>query len=329
VPATKSAETAATLKKANIKRGVSLYSYIGDFGSSMTLEDCLLEFQDMGCHGVEILSEAHVPDYPNPSNAWVDHWYRMFDKYNVQPAYYSSWLDDEVGPEENVEVLLRDMRLAQRLGFKAMRPKIAGSRHRPAPGARPGPGFGYLVDPKWEEWVLKCLPYAEKLNVKFAPEIATGSIKTGPVIHDLVAFCEKYKPEYFGIHIDTWLFSTKPARLEDVAFQTDQDEEKLLKNQRGGGAMGGIGGKSPNAPRDILLILPYVIHFHLKFTEMSDDYTEYNMPFADLFAALKEGGYNGWVCSEYDGPRDRGLASFQVRRQHVMLKRLLGEYQNI
>ena len=39
------------------KRGVSIYSYTELFQLGMTLEDCFLEMQDMGAHGVEILAD--------------------------------------------------------------------------------------------------------------------------------------------------------------------------------------------------------------------------------------------------------------------------------
>src|SRR5512136_137310 len=143
--ATGVASAAEAPKKAKFKRGVSLYSYNGDHLSSMSLEDCFMEMDDMGAHSLEILSEQHIPGYPNPSNAWVDHWYKMLDKYRITPAFYSCWTSDIGTVQDCVDWLVRDMRLANRLGFKRMRPKSVGGRSRPAPGARVGPGFGNPV----------------------------------------------------------------------------------------------------------------------------------------------------------------------------------------
>ncbi len=327
------ATPAAAAKKATIRRGVSLYSYIGDFQSSMTLEDCFMEMDDMGARGLEILSEAHIPDYPNPSNAWVDHWYKMLEKYQITPAFYSSWLEDTTTPQETLEHMLRDMQLARRLGFKRMRPKVAGVRTRPAPGTRVGPGFGSSIDPKWEEWVSKALPYAEKLDVKFAPEIHEPTTLNSQVVQDIVAFCQKTKTEHFGLQIDTGIFSTRRARLGDTAFESEPDPEREKRFAAMAAGQGGRGGAArpqgtPSQPKELLQVLPYTIHFHFKFWEMLEDFTEYSIPFDGVVAALKEGGYDGWVCSEYEGPRTQGLASLQLRRQHVMLKRLLGEYES-
>lgn len=310
-----------------IRRGVSLFSYIGDFGSAMTLEDCFMEMNDMGAYGLEILSEAHVPDYPNPSNEWVDHWFKMMDKYRIKPAFYSSWTEDLNTPQQNMDHVLRDMRLAARLGFKRMRPKVAGARVRPEPGTRVGPGFGSKIDPKWEEWVLRLHDHAEKLDVSFAPEFNSPGFIGGQVYNDLLAFCEKYKPTHFGVQLDTAIFQTRGSRVRDGDFETEPDPNRG-QGAAGRGAPGGRGGgqsRTPDKITDAVPILPYVTHFHGKFWEMLDDFTEYSIPFDEVIAGLKEAKWDGYFCSEYEGPRTQGLASLQLRRHHVMLKRLIGE----
>ena len=52
---------------ATFKLGVTLYSYTGDYGVTMTLEDCIADAVDAGATGIEILSETHIPGYPNPT----------------------------------------------------------------------------------------------------------------------------------------------------------------------------------------------------------------------------------------------------------------------
>jgi hypothetical protein len=44
--------------------GVSLYSYMGDYGTVMDLEAALASVADIGATGVEILGEGHIPNYP-------------------------------------------------------------------------------------------------------------------------------------------------------------------------------------------------------------------------------------------------------------------------
>ena len=54
------------------KRGIALYSYSAEFGFEKTLEDCFEELKDMGAHGIEILANTHIENYPYPTDAWVD-----------------------------------------------------------------------------------------------------------------------------------------------------------------------------------------------------------------------------------------------------------------
>jgi len=75
------------------KRGVSIYSYSGEYGWSMDLEDCFADMRDMGAHGLEILGNAHIDGYPNPSEAWLDRWFYLLDKYEIIPVEYGHWID--------------------------------------------------------------------------------------------------------------------------------------------------------------------------------------------------------------------------------------------
>ena len=51
------------------KRGVSLYSYSGEFGFEKNLEECFEDICDMGAHGIEILANTHIENYPSAGNA--------------------------------------------------------------------------------------------------------------------------------------------------------------------------------------------------------------------------------------------------------------------
>ena len=106
------------------KRGVAFYSYSAEFGLSKTLEDCFEDVHDMGAHGIEILANTHIENYPYPTDEWVDKWFRLCDKYEILPVEYGNWIDSHVlggrdlTTEESYEMLARDIRLAHRLGFQ-------------------------------------------------------------------------------------------------------------------------------------------------------------------------------------------------------------------
>jgi hypothetical protein len=63
---------------------------------------------------------------------------------------------------------------------------------------------------------------------------------------------------------------------------------------------------------------------------MTEDLVEYSIPYDKVVAVLDEGGYEGYICSEYEGNRwiedaEPVQCVEQVRRQQEMLKRLIGE----
>ena len=64
--------------QAGPKRGVALYSYSAEFGFEKQLEDCFEEIKDMNAHGIEILANTHIENYPYPTDEWVDKWFALF-----------------------------------------------------------------------------------------------------------------------------------------------------------------------------------------------------------------------------------------------------------
>jgi sugar phosphate isomerase/epimerase len=92
-------------------------------------------------------------------------------------------------------------------------------------------------------------------------------------------------------------------------------------------------------PEDILEIIPYIISIHGKFYEMTEipgkpgQYEDVSIDYENVIKYLKQGGYNGYINSEYEGQRsqqDRGIENLadeveEVRRHHEMLARLIGE----
>ena len=151
------------------KRGVALYSYSAEFGLTKSLEECFEDLHDMGAHGIEILANTHIENYPNPTDEWVEKWFRLCDKYEIVPVEYGNWIDSHVlgyrdlTTEESYEMLARDIRLAHRLGFTVMRTKM--------------PVINDALEPvkNWREIIKMALPLAEELGIKMCPEIHTPS----------------------------------------------------------------------------------------------------------------------------------------------------------
>jgi sugar phosphate isomerase/epimerase len=292
----------APAKAGTPKRGVSLYSYTGDFGITMTLEDCLADMSDMNAEGLEVLANTHIDGYPNPTDAWVNQWSTLMEKYKIKPIEYGHWVDSrlhrgrELGTKESYDLLLRDMKLANRLGFPIMRTKLGVIDDTLTPVKN------------WREFIQMALPDAVKLNVKMCPEIHMPTRLKSKMIVDYVEFIDKTKTKNFGLNIDFGVFQNRQGRY---------------------GPDMGTGGGRPFTPgdkvEDMVPLLPYVYVCHAKFFEMTDELTESTIPYDQIVAMLVKHGWDGYLLSEYEGPRDLFRASDQLRRQHVMLKRMLGE----
>lgn len=284
-------------EKKGPKRGVALYSYSAEFGLTKTLEDCFEEVCDMGAHGIEILANTHIENYPYPTDAWVEQWFRLCDKYEIVPVEYGNWIDSHVlrfrdlTTEESIEMLSRDIRLAHRLGFTVMRTKM--------------PVINEILEPvlNWRDIIRGALPLAEKLNMKMCPEIHIPTNLKGKMVSEYVDFIKETGTKNFGLNIDFSVFRTEFEEGEwvDPTFV-------------------------PNEPEDIIPLLPYVYCIHAKFHKMSEDFEELTIPYKRILEILVEHEWDGYLLSEYEGA-DKYSPDYEVgqllRKQHIMMKNIL------
>lgn len=281
------------------KRGVALYSYSAEFGLEKTLEDCFEDVHDMGAHGIEILANTHIENYPYPTEEWVEQWFRLCDKYEVVPVEYGNWIDSHVlgerdlTNEESYEMLARDIRLAHRLGFSVMRTKM--------------PVISDTLEPvkNWREIIKMALPLAEKLGIKMCPEIHTPTNLKSEMVNGFIAFIEETGTKNFGLNIDFSVFRTEFAEHEY------RDPNYV-----------------PNKPEDLIPLLPYVYCCHAKFIHMNDAFEETTIPYKEIIEVLKNQNWDGYLLSEYEGA-DKYDAGYEVgqtlRKQHIMLKNYIGD----
>lgn len=285
--------------RPGVKRGISLYSYSADFGMIKNLEDCFEDMYDMGAHGLEILANTHIENYPYPTDEWIENWERLLDKYEIVPVEYGNWIDShilghrELSTEESYEMLARDIKLAAKLGFKCMRTKMPVIDDDLAPVAN------------WREIIKMALPLAEKFDIRMLPEIHTPTNLKSRFVNDYIEFIEKTGTKYFGLNIDFSVFRTVFGEREYINPKYE-----------------------PNAPEDIIPLLPYVYCCHAKFNEMNDDFEETTIPYARIIKVMQDNNWDGYLLSEYEGA-DKYTPGYEVgqtlRKNHIMLKRLIGD----
>lgn len=287
------------------KYGVSLYSFMHDFGTVLDLESALAHVADVGATGVEILGEGHIAGYPEPSTAWVDTWFALLEKYRLEPTNYGSWIDTrlhssganarDLTAAEGAAMLQRDLRLARRLGFGFVRPKI-------------GVVSSDLVPhPTWTEAVERSLDLAAELDVIICPEIHSPTPIKHEVVDDYIGLIQRTGTKHFGLLLDTGIFQDRPIPLRPGE----------LPGQRPA-FLDGIGVD----PADIADIAQYVVFIQAKFHDIDENQVDQQIPWEPVLRALKDAGYTGYLSSEYEGDRAPWRSIEQVRRQHSLIRRI-------
>ncbi|CQR24173.1 Xylose isomerase-like TIM barrel [Streptococcus varani] len=282
-----------------IKRGVAVYSYSGEYGKTMNLEDCFKDIHDMGATGIEILANSHIDSYPELSDEYVEKWQYLCDKYQIEPAEYGHWVDTrlykdrDIDLEEAREMLINDFKIANKLGFKILRTKMGVINGELAPVEN------------WREIIKSVLPEAEKYDVIMCPEIHLTTVLADQFVQDYVDFIEETGTKHFGLNIDLSVFQNRLDVPGVIVFNPDSKH---------------------SLPEEIIPLLPYVKCIHAKFNKMDDDFNELTIPYPEILTILKEHGWEGYLLSEYEGAHKEieGYVSQELRKHHIMMKRILG-----
>jgi sugar phosphate isomerase/epimerase len=205
--------------------------------------------------------------------------------------------------------------------------------------------------------IEKCIPYAEEMGLMLAVECHAPHFMHGEWVSRNIEIIQKTGTKNLGIMPDLGTFSKRipTVVIQDAvrhgAQQHIVDYAMEVYNSRttpkdfmakvaemGGNAADlwlaqrvAIGVWVYHDPKHLLDIMPYVVHIHGKFYEMGEQGVELNIDYGEIIPLLIEGGYKGYIMSEYEGRRltqgmDVGYDEIeQVRRHQEMLKQLLGE----
>jgi sugar phosphate isomerase/epimerase len=325
---------------AKIKRGVSLYSFQEEmFLGQMTVDDCVAFAASIGATGIEILPEQNMPTFPNISDAQVDEWKAMIARHGCHLTAYDMFLDTKrrkdrlMSDEEQVESIVRDLRLCNRLGIRNMRvlvfvrPDILG---RCVPYAEElDVHMGVEVHAPWHiehAWILRTIEEADRLGTKHLG-----------ILPDMGIFMKHYPPAFRA------RFERQGARPEVTQFIVDQHEAKIMceytifevavkmQGNKAEIAMAETLRHAPYAnPKRLADYAPYFRHIQAKFYEMNEDCTDPSIAYDEVIDTLVACGWEGTLSSEYEGNRwiqdvHAVDSREQVRRQHVMFDRLIAQ----
>lgn len=322
-----------------IKRGVSLYSYQEEFFlRQMSLEDCVAHVAAVGGTGVEIIPEQSIVGYPQLSPEFLEQWHGWLERYRVETSATDLFLDTKRVPgqwltrDEQVASVRQDVDIAVALGAPVIRAIINTPPEvmRDAASYAADHGVRLLLEvhaPFHYEhpWILEHLEvmHAEGGQaLGLMPDMGTF-VERFPRVVSERALRDGARPDLVQYIVDLYDDHGDTHALMDIV------------HYRGGGPVEmGLARQATHFifrdPRELLPHMPLIGHIQAKFYEMTDDATEYSIPYDRIIPVLVEGAYDGYLSSEYEGNRHIQDAfevdsREQVRRQHAMFAQLLGE----
>jgi sugar phosphate isomerase/epimerase len=322
---------------ANIKRGISLYSWHQEFYlRQLSLEECIAKASELDIRGIETLGEQMFPGYPHLSDQFYEQWNEWMKNYNTVPTCHDLFLETKkyksrlLSEDEMIASVKTDIQHAARLCCQLIRVIV-------------------ITPPSIME---RCVEFAEKHNVKLLLEIhAPWTFSTEWIVQHLEVM-DRVKSPNLGLVPDMGIFVKKFPRIISERALRDGARERFVNymvdiyNNREDTtnlpekieSIGGNGRELTLArliqrfifedPHKLVEYMPYIKHIHGKFYEMTPDNRELSVPYHEIISALYEGGYDGWISAEYEGQRHiqdvyevDGVE--QVRRYWVMLQDLI------
>lgn len=334
----------------SIKRGVSLYSYQqAYYTGKLDLEGCIkAAVETTGAKGIEYIYEQMPLErypkavYPHISEDGVARWKDLMAKYGTQPTCMDSFIDSTLNKgrisyvQEQVQMMEQDLALAAKLGFSCIRVLA-------------------LVAP---EVLEQSIPAAEHYGVAMGLEIHPPHSLNASWMLNVAEMARKHNTKYVGLIPDFGVFMTglNGAQLKAAAIAGEKKEVldyvdeavrnkepfgKVIERAKQMGASGSIIGALQGAammnkysePALLRDISDTILHIHGKFNYMSEDCIETSINYEEPIKVLKEVGWDGYICSEFEGQRHYHGQDCpyeedeieRVRRHHEMLKRYIGE----
>ncbi|MCT2086882.1 sugar phosphate isomerase/epimerase [Microbacterium enclense] len=327
------------MTEAAIKRGVSLYSFQEEyFLRTMSLEDCIAASVAMGARGIETIAEQMMPGFPHLSEDFYRQWDGWVETYGFVPTAHDMFAELKLYPDrerptdELIADLRRDIDHTARIGASVIR----------------------ILAATPPEVVEGAAPYAADRGIRLLTELHAPRRFDSDWFRGHLEVAERVGPEVVGLLPDLGIFVRRLPRvvweraLRDGAdpdfvhrvvevYDGGEDTAVLLEDAdrlNVGPVEHDLAVSATRYifedPRLLLDYMPYIHHVHAKFYEMTDEGEEYSIPYDEIIAVLREGGYRGYLSSEYEGNRHIQDAFpvdsvDQVRRHQKMLARLIGE----
>jgi sugar phosphate isomerase/epimerase len=286
------------------KVGASLYSLQLEYlNHEWSFEDCMqLASMTGGDKGVEIVGPMHHRCWPGLSNEFERAFKSGCERWELTPTQYGAYSEAAivVDLDDRFDFHILQMQTTKKLGFPLCRIQTPG------------------CDPLLE----RLAPVAEKMKVKLAVEITSGSNLMNPE-GTMVETVKRINSEWLGFNPDCNMFE-------------DRRKERGGKGPAGPapgtGGRGEGGGQSPQripaADYERLVdVAPWMMHMHGKF-HWAEKGTIPAVPFDKITELLLKLGFKGWMSTEFEGGE---LGEYQnsfevVQVHHKIVKDAIAKY---
>lgn len=295
------------MNKGNIQLGASLYSLSSYYVKEiLSLEGCLKAIRDFGFKGIEIVAAQMVPEYPNPSDRWLEEFKGMLDEYDLKPVCYSAYLDygirsdRDLSEEEIIQFTVNDMIYAKKAGFPLVRTQ-------------------HSISPEIYE---KMIPFCEKLDMKLAIEMHHPHHPHVPVWEKYIELMYTKGKGYLGVVPDFSIFQARPhklliERMIKAGFRKDRLDQVLQHHGQGVPVQETLRldlsdlekefTKSiyekfnPTAIDELSALIPVTPYIHGKFYFLENSDVDECIPYDRILPKIQELGYEGYIAAEYEG----------------------------
>ena len=327
-----------------IKLGITLYSLTSEFAAGLYTPETLIKAAaDHGLGpGIEFNIAQMLRTYPDVDDDFVRLWRDSMDRYGFEPSAIGTNLDmgrrkdRDMTPDEEHDFLARQLKTAHTLGFKKV-----------------------VIRSHGKELLRSLLPLAEKYDQKLGYEIHAPSGPNNPQVlqmremydelqSDRLGFTADFSStmhslsptllrtmrqmgmpeEYFAVMDEIWHEPTpmhvRNQKFEDFLTSENFDFARLGPFTRLAFNMHGL-----VPPEEWLDIMPQIFHVHAKFYDIGPDGEEPAMDIPRIVRQFVEGGYQGYLSSEWEGHAFSDLGEADpidlVKKQHALMRRTIEE----
>lgn len=328
------------MNNGNIKLSTSLFSFALEWNSGKySLEQMIAKVKELELGpGIEIIGFQSLKGFPNLSDDSIARVKEILERYEFELACIDANVDVAIRRDrhltidETVEYLKPQIMVASKLGFPVLRVQMT---------AKP-------------DVIKKLVPLAEKVNVKLGMELHTPYQVDHPAVIALRELYEEIDSPYVGFIPD---FGTSMRNIPDALLYSFREvgvtnelialtkevwkkdvptPMKFGELQQRASALGATPPQigrlnmafSMNGRQDINAwkeIIPQTVHLHGKFYGFDENGDEPSIDYAAILKVFYEGGYHGYISSEYEGTAftDEFTGFEMVQKHHALCKKIL------